>query len=490
MSPKTLYARLALVLLAIFLVLAVGISMLVLRSARLYEEEVSQRLQGDLASHIASDRPLIENGAIHQATLEALFHNLMVINPSIEVYLLDPRGNILSFSAPPGHVQRQRVDLQPIRRLLAGNGSLPIRGDDPRNLDRSKVFSAAPIRTEDGSLEGYLYVILASEQVDSITGMLRTSQILRTTATVVVLSVLFALLAGLVTFHLLTRRLRRLMRAVDQFRRSDFSERLAPTDDGTADDEIGRLESTIRDMSGRIIDQMNELKRTDALRRELVANVSHDLRTPLASLQGYIETLLLKQQTLSADEQRHCLEIAARHSERLGRLISELFELSKLEANEAKPHFEPCPMGELVQDVVQKYQIRAEQKAIRLRSETPADLPPAQVDIALMERVLQNLIENAIEYTPSGGDVVVALEQVDARLRVSISDTGIGIAEEEIPLVFERFYRSGRRDARPNEGAGLGLAIARKIVELHGCSLEVASQIHRGTTFTFYPPLA
>ena len=148
-------------------------------------------------------------------------------------------------------------------------------------------------------------------------------------------------------------------------------------------------------------------------------------------------------------------------------------------------------MGELIQDVSQKFEGEADRKGIELRSVIPSDLPPARVDIALMERVLQNLIENALRFTPAEGRIEITIDQIEDRLRVRVSDTGVGIAEEEIPHVFERFYRAGRRDvARTSEGAGLGLAIAKKIVELHGSTLEVASQLHRGTTFTFYPPLS
>lgn len=488
--PRTLYAKLALVLFAIFLVIAVVFSAIILRSTELYREEVGLRLQEEVAPHIAGDRTLIDEGRVDQSALESLFHDLMVINPAIELYLLDTEGNILAYSAPPGDVVLDRVSLEPVERLLGARGEQLIRGDDPRNSGKQKFFSAAPIRSADGQLEGYLYIILSSEQVDSVAGRLATSQIVRTTATLALLSLLFALVAGLLTFHLLTRRLRRLNEAVVRFQRGDFSRPLEEEIDTTSNDEIGNLGRAIQHMSQRIIDQLQELKRTDELRRELVANVSHDLRTPLAALQGYIETVLVKEESLSPDERRECLEIARRHGERLGKLIAELFELSKLEANEAKPQFETCSMGELIQDVVQKFEVEAKSKGIELRSVIPSDLPPARIDIGLMERVLQNLIENALRFTPHDGRIEIAIDQIDDRLRVRVSDTGVGIAEEEIPYVFERFYRSGRRDvSRTTEGAGLGLAIAKKIVELHGSTLEVASQLQRGTTFTFYPPI-
>ncbi len=489
--PRTLYAKLALALFAIFLVIAAIFSFIIIRSAELYRDEVGLYLQAEVAEQIAGDRKLIDDGEIDQPALKSLFHDLMVINPSIELYLLDPSGSILAFSAPPGEVVLDRVALDPVQQLLSSDDDELVRGDDPRNEGRRKYFSAAPIVSDDGALEGYLYVILSSQQVDSVTESLAASQIVRTTATLVTLGLLLALVAGLLAFYLLTKRLRGLSRAVEKFQRSDFSQPLEHDIDTTTDDEIGRLGNAIDRMSERIIDQVSELKRTDELRRRLVVNVSHDLRTPLAALQGYIETALVKEDSLSAAERRECLEIARRHGERLGKLVTELFELSKLEANEAVPEFETCSVGELIQDVVQKLRAEAEKKAIVLRSVIPSDLPSAPVDIGLLERVLQNLIENAIRFTPPDGTIEIVIDRSGDHLRVRVADTGTGISGEDLPHVFERFYRSGRRDvARTSGGAGLGLAIAKRIVELHGSILEVTSQLQRGTTFTFHLPLA
>ncbi|MCU1231620.1 MAG: two-component system sensor histidine kinase, partial [Acidobacteria bacterium] len=169
---------------------------------------------------------------------------------------------------------------------------------------------------------------------------------------------------------------------------------------------------------------------------------------------------------------------------RLGRLVDELFELAKLDAQLAPIRREPFSMPELVQDVVQKFQLRAEKAEVRLDAELSADLPLVSGDLALMERVLENLIENAIRYTPAGGEVRVSLVPDDGRLTVRVTDTGCGIAEESLPYIFDRFYRGDDAASRA-DGAGLGLAIAKRIVELHGSSLSAQSRVNAGTTFTF-----
>ena len=156
------------------------------------------------------------DGRIDQAGLEGLFHQLMVFNPSIEIYLLDRDGTILAHSAPAGRVQRTAVDLAPLRRFLETPGTLPVLGDDPRNPDRRKVFSAAPVRSEKGD-EGFLYVILGGEDYDGVAHMLRDSYTFKQAAWVVGLSLLVALAAGLALLRWLTRRLRRLSGAMDSF---------------------------------------------------------------------------------------------------------------------------------------------------------------------------------------------------------------------------------------------------------------------------------
>ena len=254
-------------------------------------------------------------------------------------------------------------------------------------------------------------------------------------------------------------------------------------------DEIDRLGSTFKEMAERIDDQMEKLRKSDALRRELIANVSHDLRTPLATLQGYIETLLLKEDSLREEERRNYLETAIKHCERLSKLVSELFELAKLGSDEISVEREPFNLSELVQDVVQKFQLNAGEKSIHVSTNIDKDLPFVKADIGLIERVLENLIENAIHYTPRGGSVNLVLTPQKEVISVRISDTGYGIPEENLPDIFNRFYQlDAGRKGEPGH-SGLGLAITKKILELHDRTIEVTSALNSGTTFTFQLPV-
>lgn len=484
---RSLYAKLALVLVGLCLLSGGMFVMLMVYSTERYHQELYQKLNRDLAQHIVAHEDLLVDGRPDEQRLKSLFDNMMALNPSVEVYLTDSTGNILTYSAPAGKVKADRVDTGPIRRFLAGE-QLPVLGPDPRNPDRRKIFSAAPV-TEGGDLRGYLYVIAAGEQYDTIASMLQESYVMKVSLWMAAAGLVFALLAALVIFALLTRRLRWLTDAVERFRSNGFRQPadMAPPRPGNGD-EIDRLSVSFEDMARQITAQMEHLEETDRLRRELVANVSHDLRTPLAALQGYLETLLMKSEELSREEQREYVEIAARHSRRLGKLVSELFELARLDSTDATPEREPFSLAELVQDVLQKYELRARDAGVRLDVRLDAQVPLVYANIGLIERVLENLLDNALRYTPKGGTVNLVLAPGGDGVTVKLSDTGCGIADQDLPHVFDRFYRSRRPGTRNGDGAGLGLAIARRILELHGGRIEAASGRDAGTTFTFELP--
>jgi len=253
-------------------------------------------------------------------------------------------------------------------------------------------------------------------------------------------------------------------------------------------DEIGVMSDTFQQMAKQIQAQMVDLKETDALRRELVANVSHDLRTPLASLKGYLEILLSKDEGLSAEDRRKYLRIASKNSERLNKLVAELFELAKLDAGELNLQKETFSLAELAHDVVQKFDLRSKNQGIKLDVDIDADVPYVEADIGLIERVLDNLIDNALKNTPESGRITLGLNSDGLCVKVHIADTGRGIPEDELPHIFQRFYKKPDSE-NSQSGAGLGLAIAQRIVELHGSQLSVKSILHQGTEFNFELPV-
>ena len=498
--PRTLYAKLSLALVALLALVGLVYAFLSISTTRHYLEEVNQQLNQDLARNLVADRNLVQAGRLNKNAIKGMFHEYMTINPSIEIYLLDPDGTILAFSADPGKVKRKKVSLEPIRAFLSGEAPYPLMGDDPRSHDRRKGFSVTPVPSED-EVEGYLYVVLRGERYDMVDQIIEESYFLRLSAWAMAGGLAFALAAGLLVFHLLTRRLQKLTSRMREFRESGFqrfSTASSSTDTaagagGEADvrrdgDEVDQLSATFEHMAEKIGSQIEALRGEDAKRREMVAQVSHDLRTPLAALHGYLQTMQIKQDQIGDAERREYLTVALANSERLRRLVDELFELAKLEAHEAHPQCEPFSLGELVEDVSQGFRLRAETAGSSLKTTTDAALPLVTGDIALIERVLENLIDNALRYTPGGGRVSIELAEAPTGVAVKVVDQGPGIAPGEIARVFDAFYQAGN----PHRGdghAGLGLAIAKRIVDLHGGTLYARNRTRGGCEFGFSLPL-
>jgi signal transduction histidine kinase len=487
MMFQSLYARLSITLVGLFLVTGLLYTLITLATTNRYLQETTQHFNRDLAQRIVADRRLVIDGAMNDQALKKTFSDYMDINPSIEIYLLDQQGKILAFSADAGKVKRKKVDLEPVEAFLRGGG-FPLLGDDPRSYERRKAFSVTPVPA--GNMPaGYLYVVLRGEEYDHAEQTIFESYALRYSAGAVVVSMGFGLFSGLLLFHWLTRRLQRLSAVMATFQQSGFTrhediwERFDPQGD-----EVDRLGAAFEEMAQRIADQWGQLKEQDRLRRELVAQVSHDLRTPVAVLHGYLETLNMKPGNLEAAQLRDYLKIALRQSHRLKRMLEDLFELAQLEARETKPLCEPMALAELVQDVVQKFQLPAQQAQVSIEWLVPQIQPLVRADVAMIERVLDNLIGNALDHSNPEGTVSVTMTRQGEEVMVTVSDNGEGIGEADLEQIFEPFYR--KRQSGLKEGhAGLGLAIARRMVELHGGSIVARNNQTGGARFTFTLPL-
>jgi two-component system, OmpR family, sensor kinase len=486
---RTLYTRLALGLFVLLVAVGLVYFSISLYSLRHYNASLNQELNRDLAAKLVQDRNLISEGRLDQQALQALFSLYMTINPSIEIYLLDNEGRILSYSADPDKIKRNRVSMTPILALLGDMAAYPVLGDDPRSHDLQKVFSVTPVPAAEHP-EGYLYVVLRGEEYDTAELMARSGHFIETSAWAVLISLTFGMLAGLAVFRLLTRRLTRLGRLVEQFDNDGMNPRPRQTwqqQRPEVRDEIDYLGVAFDRMAQRIASQIEQLQEKDALRRRLIAQVSHDLRTPLASMQGYVESLRIKRSTLSGDEQARFLDIALEEGRRLSRLVDELFELAALEAREKQPQPEPFAAAELVHDVAHKHAPEADKRQVALTVSGSQSLPLVFGDLGMTERVLDNLISNAIRYSPRGGTVELALSVHEDFLQVCVRDTGAGIPEQDLPHIFEPFYRGDAGSA--GDHAGLGLAIAKRIMSLQGGEVSAANLEGGGAAFSVRLPV-
>jgi signal transduction histidine kinase len=248
----------------------------------------------------------------------------------------------------------------------------------------------------------------------------------------------------------------------------------------SARDELSELAQAANAMIVQLRDQ-------ESARRDLVAAVSHDLRTPITSLRLLAEAV--GDDIVDGETRRQYIERMRTHIDALSALIDDLFELSRLEAGDIGWSLERVPLDELVGETVEAMRVQAEVKGVAVLADVSAALAPARANPEKLQRVLFNLIQNAIRHTPADGSVVVRAEPVDGRIEVEVRDTGVGIAPEEREHVFTAFYRGGADASRTSAGAGLGLAVSRAIVEAHGGQIWLADA-PEGTRVRFSVPVA
>jgi len=479
--------RLSLVFTVLLLSVSAVYFYLMSTSSADYLAEMTQKRNTDLAASIAKEFTIDSaTNEIPKAVLEELFHDAMIINPNIKLYMVGHQGEILTASAQPGEIKSTKINIDPIEAFIHQTDSMPIYGDDPRFPADPKVFSATTLLSQDGSLHCYLYVTLGSEHKSDVASI-RHSYILMVLGRALLVALAVALIIGFLFVFWLTRDLRNVVGAVRKMEAGDYGVRVQ----AASSDELNELAVAFNTMASKIQLAMNQLKQNDALRRELIANVSHDLRTPLASVEGYVETILHKKHLLSESERQGYLETILKNTRRLTRLVADLFALSKLEAQQTQPHPETFSLVELAHDISLQLTPKAEKKQITLKSDFAKDIPLTYADVSLIARVLQNLMENAIQYTPERGDVTVAVKKAGGNeVKISVSDTGMGISEEDLNHIFDRFYRSSSVRTKAKGGLGLGLAIAKKVVELHQSKLQAESKLGEGTTFWFSLPVS
>lgn len=470
---------------ALLLLLGISYAGIAFWMSRRNINAINEQLNDGIAAHLANTTRPMKGGKPDTAVTHDIIHSIMVINPSVEVYLLDTTGRIVDFVVPDASVRTGNVGLGPIEQYLRNGAKKYVTGDNPRNPLQKTVFSAAPIY-ENHRLSGYVYAVLSSEKQAAIASALDKDFLYSLGTTLFFATLLVVFIVGSATFFLITGDVYKIASVVKRFKDGDHSARIR----GQLSGELGILTSTFNEMADTIVDNMNKLTSMDRLRQELIANVSHDLRSPIAITRGYIETLTMKGNTLTEQETKRYLSIVTSSLQKLSHLVEQLFEYSKLEANQILPNKEAFLLSELLSDILMKYEILAKEKSITLKTDG-WEIPIAVfADIALVERAVQNLMDNALKFTPTGGAITVTLQTRGKSLELSIADTGIGIPDNDQPYIFDRYKKFPVHEMTNKEGSGLGLAIVKKILELHQSSIGVKSTPGAGTTFWFHLPIA
>jgi signal transduction histidine kinase len=481
----SLYHRLAFSICCAFIIMA---SLLFYWSNSLAEQSkfrAEQQLHLKLAEHLAHDNPLLQDGVYDKKALENLFHSLMILGPSFEFYFLDPAGNIMTYSADADKIKRQSVELSPLVALIANPGAAPIFGDDPRNVDKQKIFSAAPIYRGD-SLQGYLYVIIGGEIYDSIFNQVKNDEDLQQYSVVLIGALLLLLLILLALFRYFTSPIKQLVSEMEAIKAVKFDQSKVNLSQWqhSKNNEVHRLGASFKDMVSQINLQFSQLTENDRIRRELLTHLSHDLRTPLATMQGYLETMVIKGDRLSSQEQTQYLATAQRNGMQLKRLIDQIFELAHLEDGQVTVNLETFTIGELLHDIIAKFALKAKARHINLTLQPQQCQYIVYSDIAKLERIITNLLENALRHTSEGGEVAIRVSQLTDKVKIAVTDNGSGISKEDIAYIFDARYRASNAIEDSTPHAGLGLAISQKLSRILNSELFVDSQLGLGSNFS------
>ena len=441
-----------------------------------------QQTHAEVAANIARGlQPLLDRNASFPDLMK-VGEGVASTNPNLALYIVGPEGTIKTGLSPHTSVRRSSVPVEPIERLLTqGLETLPILMVDPSHGDL-RPFSAARISYQ-GS-PAYLVAILdGSDLVDNASGVAREDRLILTWGFIIAISYATAILISLVASALIARRFEAILHAIRAYRDGTLDTRVPVH----GNDELDLLAESINEMATTIESSVHELERRDRLRRELIANVSHDLRSPVSHIRIAAEELSEKEERT----RRPPLEIAKALEAGAGELeemLRELFDLGELEAKERMPKQETFSVEELLDELELRFSGEATAKRISLKTNVAESLPPIQADVVLIRRALGNLIQNALRYTPPEGFITLTGKLRSHSIVIAVSDTGVGIASENLERVFDRSFR-GRGDDNSWGSSGLGLAIVKRIVELHGGSIQVESELKKGTTFVMELPL-
>jgi signal transduction histidine kinase len=485
-AAATLGRRLTLTLAALLLAFAALVAVLVRQVATAHEQEALQRLSHGLAAHIVGHWPEItvgHPGQAAQAERDALLQMLMVVNPGIQVYVLDAEGRVQAYLGEPGMVRQAQVDLAPVRSFLGG-GMLPIRGTDPMGSNEPHIFSAARFRSVPGDAAppGYLYIVLDGAARAQVAGSVSLHRVWRGTALVAALGLLATLAAGALLMRRLTRPLLQLAGRMQAY---------APTADaGTMPapaDEVQAIAQAWAGMVQRVEQQAAREAQQVSAHREMMAGVAHDLRTPLTALHGHLEALAGER---DAPDRQRLLGTALAQSDKVRRLSQQLFELASLQSTDQVLHRERFSLDELVSDAVQKFGTDPNTMPVVLDGAQPGRLE-LDGDLQLIERAVTNLIDNALRHAAGPAPVRVQLQRAGSQAHVVVQDAGPGLSAELLQRLLQGQSLREPPLRRPGGGiGGLGLAIAQRVAQLHGGSLQPLATPDGGTRLCLALPLA
>jgi signal transduction histidine kinase len=426
-----------------------------------YYRSSTQILNRDVAAHIAKFSSPYGPHGINKKKADSVFYNAMIVSPNVEVYFLDTTGKVLYYHAADSLIKVRQVPLENIRQYLQ-TPTTEITDVDPKDPDHPKIFSAAEVWSGKKMI-GYIYVILISKQYRNVADIVFKSKAGGLAIKVFCIIILTTVIFGLLYTSRLQSRFNRVIAVLERFKDGDLNVRF----DTDSRDEFYPISDAFNKMAVMLEANFKQQKELENERQNFLVNISHDLRTPLAVARGYAETMLLENPGYTSREKQH-LELILGKIQMVEKLVLQLFELSKTESVSFVPLKEPFIFSEILQENLAGTQLQANRKKVALMCLDCEDTSYINADAGMMERVIQNLLENAVKYTAENGNITVRLAHGPGSLLLHIANTGLPLSDELIFWINDQ-EASGLTNRPAN--TGLGLALVKSILKLHGFKL-------------------
>lgn len=475
MKPKssTIFSRIILLIAGLITALGAVFVVITYIVATNYYESSTQLLNKDVAGHIAEFTAPFNAQGLNKRKADSVFHDAMVLSPNSEVYFLDTTGAVIDYyekSKQPS-IRLWNVSLDIVRRHIAAGNQDYIKGPDPRDPAKPKIFSAAEVRRGDKKL-GYIYVILASSEARQVASMLLSNHVIILSIVTFSCIIVLSLLLSFLYVRRIQRRFNRVVDVLERFQQGDYDARFKIH----RQDGLGPIKSAFNTMADMLVYHINRLTKSEADRKAFITGITHDLRNPLSVAGGYAETLLIKGADggLTTSQSQEYTQLILQKLRQVEHLVEQLHELSAMESPAFSPHREPFMFSEVLNEIAHNFQPGADAKSITIDCERCEDDAYINADISMMERVIQNLMANAVSYSPEKSSIVAELSREGAMLVFSVKNKS-----PLLPARFLNWLSSNSADTVMDsfpEKPAIGLTIVKRILQLHDYRLSVTQQ--------------
>jgi len=460
------------ILLIIALLMTVVLVFLIRRVQGFYEEQFYSQMEAVFTqTQLVGELRVAagESDAVPRMdeVLSVFMGELGIDRSTRNFYILDgATGTVLETSNPDRYARPEKTPN--ILSAMVGEDSF-------KGSSRADYMDVAvPIVSDDGEASFVVYIIDNKQIVLSL-----NKEIYAIILEAVLIGFAIAAAITLIISKTLLSPIQGMTKAAEAMADGDFSKKISVE----SEDEIGILARTFNDMAAQIQTMLEELKKSEKLRREFVANVSHELRTPLTNIRSYAETIS-EDREIPQDTEEEFLRVIINESDRMTKIVQDLLELSRFDSGASELHIERFSLEQSLRDVQAAVALDARKRSHTINLELEWKLPEIEGDRARIEQVLMNIISNALKYTQDGGTIGISSGSSEREVWVRIEDTGMGIPQEDLEHIFERFYRVDKARSRESGGTGLGLSIAKEIVSKHGGDITIDSKPGIGTSVT------